>query len=139
MNKLITSLAFTTGVGLFLNDAGPIENNTVVQGSDNFIGTLYCFSGSRDLDVAKWYFPNGSLLESYSNNGTFVVVQGGITSSSYVALQQVDGAVLDPSEEGVYTCEILDHNGTLQTLHIGIYNSNISGIVCRLFLSVYNF
>lgn len=123
------SLVLTTGVGLSLNDAGPIENNTVVQASEDFIGTLYCVSGSSDFGIGNWYFPNGSLLESHSSNGTFVVVRGGSALSNYIALQQVTGVVLAPSEEGVYTCEIQDHNGTLQTLHVGIYNINISGAV----------
>ena len=119
---------FDLGVGLFSNDADPLQNNSIVQGTTDFIGSIHCMSSSRDIAIGQWYYPNGLKLDSQSNNGTFIVVYGGgADSSSYVTLQQVNGTVLSPSEEGVYTCEMPDHNGAIQTLHVGIYGSNFFG------------
>ena len=54
------------------------------------------------------------------------VVYGGGNFPGYAGLQLNSGNSLTASEEGVYTCIILDEDGMQQTLYVGVYRNGFS-------------
>ena len=115
-------LFFTScaGVGIFANDNPVFNNSATLADSSNQIGTIYCTSGSNDSSNGQWFSPDGTEITA-SSAVSLSVVHGGGTFPSYAGLQLNSGYSITTSEEGVYTCVILDENGIEQTVYVGLY------------------
>ena len=124
-----------TGIGLTLNNV-LYTNNSVVNIMDIGTGnaalnctTTYidcCFSGPPP--GTYWYFPNGSQVQ---NINTLPYYRTRTTSSfsapGAVLLHRNPGA----TTTGVFRCEILDANGTFQSIYVGVYTT-YSGEFCTM-------
>ena len=119
------TLSKITGVGIFANDNPAVNNSAVLADSSNQIGTIYCTSGSRDSTNGQWFAPDGTQI-SAGIASSLTVVYGGGNFPGYIGLQLNSGSSLTASEEGVYTCIILDEDGIQQTLYVGIYRYGFS-------------
>ena len=116
---------------LTLNDV-QYTNNSVVNITDIGTGSaaLICTSTRPgcclSTDGSHWYSPDGSAIErtdtTYYRTRT-VGAQGGGT----VRLNRNSGA----TTTGVFHCDILDANGDLQSIYVGIY-TNTTGESCTL-------
>ena len=118
-------LSCATGIGLTLNGV-QYTNNSVVNITD--IGTdsaaLICTTTytpccfTSPLPGTHWYYPNGSRVE---NNDTLPYYRRRTDATSdppgRVILHRNPGA----NTTGVFRCEILDANGTFQSIYVGIY------------------
>ena len=118
----VISLCFFSGVSLYLDGTGVIQNNSIVQTtSSNSIGQLQCLSASKSANVGQLLAPDGSDI----TNDSSIVTIGSITDPGFVSLELQSFL---PNNQGVYTCIIPDENGIQQYLHTGIYSGRFNGI-----------
>ena len=121
-------LSCATGIGLTLNNV-EYTNNSVVTITDIGTGsaalrctTIYrpcCFSNPP----THWYFPNGSQIY---NTNTLPYYRSRIDGSPLTPGRA--GAVLlhrnpGATTTGVFCCDILNANGDLQSIYVGIYTA----------------
>ena len=126
-----TSITLFTGVGLF-GITEPISNNSAfVADSANQIGTLYCHSASRESGIGQWISPSENNITSTLTD-SFEVARFSETQPSYTTLQLTQGSSLSTAHQGIYSCVIPDETGAEQILHIGIYPSGYTGMLCTV-------
>lgn len=111
-----------TGVGIYVNDIGNLQNNSLVEiNSHGRIPQLHCLSGSSMSDVGYWIGPNGTNLNEVLND-PFDVVPGDENNPGELLISTpITNTQLENVHEGVYTCSMPDDNGINQNLHVGIY------------------
>ena len=125
-------LSCATGIVLTLNNV-QYTNNSVVTITDIGTGsaallctTTYtpcCFS--TPLSGTNWYFPNGSQVES---DNILPYYRTRTDGQMFPLSTPVGGTVLlhrkpGATTTGVFRCEILDANGTFQSIYVGIYTA----------------
>ena len=73
------------------------------------------FTGGYWSPVGNWFFPNGTRVPARNSKWEFYRDRGQMV----VRLNRRRGGV-----EGIYSCEIPDSTNVLQTIYIGVYNTN---------------
>ena len=93
-----------------------------VDDNVNYINdTLLCQSANNDINIGKWYYPNGTEVPLFDGNFTDPSAPGPVFSKQFsgqIALARNDGL---SGYEGLYKCIIPDENGVNQTLVVGAY------------------
>ena len=73
------------------------------------------YTGETGLATGNWFFPNGIRVRVLPNYGDIYRTRGQMV----VSLNHRRGGV-----EGIYCCKIPDSMNVLQTIYIGVYNTN---------------
>jgi len=87
---------------------------------------VYCHSASQQPHIGRWISQAGSDI-TFTSTDAFDIGLGSGYLSSYTTLTLSNGFVLMAADQGVYSCQIPDENGTQSTLHIGIYSNGYGG------------
>ena len=125
-NGIIHSNIISTGTGLW-GSSQPISNNSaVIADSAGQIGTIYCHSASQQPHIGRWISQAGNDITFTSTDAFDIGLHSG-DFPSYTPLTLSTGFVLMAADQGVYSCQIPDENGTQSTLHIGIYSNGYGG------------
>ena len=94
------------------------------------IGTIYCHSSSSDSNVGRWISPQGVDITNNFLDPFSIQFRSGSDILSYNTFQLLDSTQqpFTSAYDGVYSCVVPDDQGIMQTLHIGIYSNQYSGI-----------
>ena len=110
-------MAFIIGVGLSYTPVGPLQNNSAISADDDGgINELICCSGSEAGNVGVWIAPDGADITNTMH--PFNVTVGGSGNPGFLSIRSPH---LSHDDQGVYTCQIPDEDGQMQTIHVGIY------------------
>lgn len=114
-------MSLYTGVALYLEGVGPIQNNSIIRASiTGRFNQLQCISGSTAANVGMWIAPNGEDIDGGPSDSFSVVTSDG-TDPGFTSIELQMGEALSAGDEGVYTCVIPDENGNMQYLYVGLY------------------
>ena len=128
----------SAGAGLW-GTSQPISNNSaLIADSAGQIGTIYCHSASEQPHIGRWISPAGNDITFTSTDAFNIGLHSG-SFHSYTTLELSNGFSLLGANQGVYSCQIPDENGTQNTLHIGIYPHGYAGIKIKSKKNVMNF
>ena len=133
---MIISLYQIAGIQLTVNGVtSTYANNSIVTRTDIGTGdaallctttyTLCCSSGNPGT---HWYFPNGSQIV---NDGGLPYYRTRSTNPRAVRLNRNPQG----TTTGIFHCDILDASGVLQSIYVGIYDSNTGE--CRRWWTFY--
>ena len=126
--KSIIYFCTLVGVGFILNGAMR-ENNSVVawteigEGADALMcltDKTDCCDSTEPIGASSWYHPIGGTISHTMSNEPYYQTY----RKSSILLEHQSGNV--PTVNGVFHCEVVDNNGMMQRLYIGIYPSSDS-------------
>ena len=101
-----------------------LQNNSAVnQSAIDSQNGIICISATTSLTTATWLQPNGESVPSLPH-GVHVFMSSH-KSEGYTELLRTTS--IGVADVGVYTCNIIDENNTLQILHVGLYESIENG------------
>lgn len=134
LHALLSPIA---GVSLFFIelDRGSVSECTLLPNvtilNANTISSsagLACVSRRNEPRVGEWFYPDGTIVEGLSSADSLYVLQ---------RIQRVDlfrRGPLPVTNEGIYTCRILDESGGIRNLYVGIYagGGGPGGPLCML-------
>ena len=94
------------------------------------IGTIHCHSSSSDTNVGRWISPQGVDITNNVSDPFSILFRSGSDFLSYNTFQLLDQTQqsFTSAYDGVYSCVVPDDRGITQTLHIGIYSNQYSGM-----------
>ena len=119
------------GAGLWGTSTFLYNTSSFRASASGDIRTIYCHSSSFSSNVGQWISPQGMDITRNLTDHFSIQFNNGPGYPSYNTIQLQDPS-LQPfiaSYNGVYSCTVPDDQGIMQTLHIGIYSHEYSGIM----------
>ena len=134
--SIMASWNHHAGAGIFADtrtsssdtERHPIANNSlIVSASDGL--RLECISNSSQSGVGNITGLDGNTLP-IDNTGVWRVVNPS-SRPGVLRLQTKSSSLLTATDQGIYTCTILDSNNNQFIINVGLYFSGFMGELCN--------
>ena len=124
-------LCVYTGAGFWGTSQGLFNTSALRASADGDIGTINCHSSSYNSSVGQWISPQGLDITGNHMDPFSIQFNNGPGYPSFNTFQLQDSSLqpFTSTYNGVYSCVVPDDQGTMLTLHIGIYSNQYSSML----------
>ena len=129
--KIAGLCPYYTGAGLWGTSTSLYNTSSFRASASGDIRTIHCHSSSFNSNMGQWISPQGMDITMNFINPFSIQFDIGPGYPSYNTFQ-LQNPSLQPftyTYDGVYSCIVPDDQGNMQTLHIGIYSHEYSGVL----------
>ena len=131
MPCMLVYICVYTGAGFWGTSQFLYNTSALRASADGDIGTIYCHSSSYNSNVGQWISPQGLDITRNHVDPFSIQFNNGPGYHSYNTFKLLNPSLqpFTSTYNGVYSCVVPDDQGTMLTLHIGIYSNQYSSML----------